>query len=561
MKRHCYTVSLKIRAPFLFPGVNAGRYGLDKVAMRDRDGNLILPQDQLRGVMLEAAQVLLGTDDTRIASLFGQGSGDVNEVGEGAFEPEATRIFFSDLKGITARTDNPNVAYHRVHIDEEAGAAKAGQLVMLEQSASPGEEIEFNGPLVVYAADDEIEFVERLLARALEYPVTVGSHATIGFGRIIRDKRVQLFSRGDKRRVQSVPADDRICWKFRLDRPYLVDATRIVRNAYLGAESIPGGALKGCLARNLRLLGYDLNDKDLAAGLSRVRIGFARKVRQSVPLPLSSVKFKGSDHSVDLLDRTNLDDASVPEFQVDWKPEYSAARECALAYDERVHTGINSDLQVALDEMLYSTIAIEPRGRTIPGGQDPMITDSEFDLFECGLNFWGVSDAAKRAVLSVLAAGLDGLGRTNASANSESFAPASPPMVARPGRNNIRIRTPALLADYSDGENTRDAYTAFWKTILPNSTMREFYARQRLRGGYQSRRFKLPDKLYRNWLLTEPGSVFELDLSSEDCAQLNAALANGVCRKMIHGQDLTWRNCPFVAENGFGEIDLLGEVE
>ncbi|MGY3436800.1 MULTISPECIES: hypothetical protein [unclassified Marinovum] len=539
MKRHRFEISLAIEAPFLFPGLNAGRHGLDKVALRDRSGNLILPQDQLRGIVLEAAKAMLDAKDPRIKNLFGADSGDAISAENGNFKPAATRIFFDDLKASVTGSARPKSAYHRVRIDDVSGAAATGQLVVLEQCATPGAIVPFSGQFTVYGDDIEADFARTLVLRALDFHVTIGSHASIGFGKVSRVDGPTVTPAKVAETASQLPENDRLIWTFKLDRPYLVDADRIVDNAYLGSEDIPGGALKGCLARNLELMGHDIHAPDMVAALAQIHIGTARR-KEGVLSPLSLVQDHGdATKTFDLLDRDKANINTVPKFQLDWKAPCGDALEHHTLYEERVHTAIAASKRIAEAEKLFATIAVDP----------------ENHIYHAKLDLAGLDGSVRTTILNTIASGLSGLGKTNASVNSVRYASLGHQKPAAPGKVALIVKTPALLAMHSDGEDARSAYVSFWKSILPNSTLGEFYARQTLRGGYQSRRYQ-PDGRYRNWILTDPGSVFEIDLHPDDCVAMGNILSLGLCRSTAFGHELNWENCPFVAENGFGEMEL-----
>ena len=545
MNRRCFTVTLDVQAPFLFPGVNAGRYGLDKVALRDHAGNLVLPEDQLRGVVLEAAKELLGKNDTRIARFFGTHSGDALTATAGSFVPVSTRLFFSDLKATVNASQRPNSAFHRVRIDEETGAADGGQLVMLEQPTDPASVVRFKGPLVVYANDDELEFVQKLLKRVFEFPTTIGSYATIGFGRIVRSKDESVVRTTDSRQRRDIPQSERLTWSFAIDRPYLVDADRIANNVYLGKTEIPGSVLKGALAQNLHLLGYDTKAPPLSTALSKMRIGFGR-YNSAEKIPFSVVHEEGSrDSKTDLCVEHPQPMDFVPVFQEDWKTEIDEAQQNTVRYDERIHTAIAHATQTANDGELFATIAIEPNN----------------GKFQAELDLSCVDNSSREIILGVLSMGIDGVGKTNASIETLDFTVRQGSELVSPGQHNLMVVSPGLFATFEDGASAKEAYQTFWKSVLPNSSLVNFFARQDLRGGYQSRRFTLKDRKYRNWLMTLPQSVFRFDIHPHDCKRLDKIVAQGLCRSALNGEALTWENCPFVSENGFGEIYLVGASE
>ena len=58
--------------------------------------------------------------------------------------------------------------------------------------------------------------------------------------------------------------------------------------------------------------------------------------------------------------------------------------------------------------------------------------------------------------------------------------------------------------------------------------------------------------------MTEPGSVFALTV--RDPAKLNDLLRHGLPAVKLTGnvlKKLTYQKCPFVPENGYGEVSLL----
>ena len=85
-----------------------------------------------------------------------------------------------------------------------------------------------------------------------------------------------------------------------------------------------------------------------------------------------------------------------------------------------------------------------------------------------------------------------------------------------------------------------------------------FFASQSLAGGYQVLRFQA-NKPYNPFLLTDPGSVFVLRASG-DIASAQASIAQWLHAGLSlpgwaqarYGNH--WRTCPFLPEDGFGEV-------
>ena len=126
----------------------------------------------------------------------------------------------------------------------------------------------------------------------------------------------------------------------------------------------------------------------------------------------------------------------------------------------------------------------------------------------------------------------------------------------------VTLRTPAVLCDIEavlSGLNSAHAAYAkyFARESFNTLELVRHFAEQRLSGGgYLWREFQ-ESKKYRPYVMTQPGSTFVLKLAGDEQAA-NDKLANWlrsglpVSAEVPDGQDL--RTCPYVPENGFGEI-------
>ena len=532
MAKASFEIRIKLQAPFLFPSVAAGRFGYDRVAMVDQQGRAIIPQDQVKGLLSHG---LRETGHTDLATrLFGAKSGDATTPGDApdGFEPRPGSIFFTDL---VAAHDPPTAQgpYHRVQIDPESGAAKEGHLVTLEQLYPPGKDVTFTGRMTLFQPEDDPERLATVFRRALLTHLGIGANVSIGFGLI-----KQVIVDAEPSSIPT-PIDQPLAalcnWTFRIDRPYLVNARRIADNAFKGERDVPGGALKGLIARNLSLRGLSLPQSTL----SNIRIGFARPASGPPrPLPLSVVK-AGSSYP-------DLAFASPPpgkiKLQIDWKDEEWSAtgpHDGTPDFEERVHTAIKNGL--AEQQMLYSAVAVLPAGEMV----------AQIDLS-------GLEAAEIDTLEELLSEPLVGLGRTDAEIETESVKPApSGETSLEPGEVPIVLRTPALLAGPADDTDPLSAYREIWRDLLKHSELKDMFVAQDAMGGYIARRYPAFGA-YQPWVLTRAASVFVFDLAEEDVGALERLLTNGVCRKTLQdGTEPNWRNCPFVPKNGYGEIDIL----
>jgi hypothetical protein len=159
-------------------------------------------------------------------------------------------------------------------------------------------------------------------------------------------------------------------------------------------------------------------------------------------------------------------------------------------------------------------------------------------------------------LLQLLSEGLDGIGRTGASAAFEPIAAPSEPVAVpyRPGETAyaVMLTTAAVMIAPQPALSARDAYAAFWAKTLPGARLTDHVAQERLAGGYLARRRRAYRVGYVPFVLTLPGSVFLLDDVDPD--RLNKLLRSGLKVPDLDGQQVTWRTCPFVPENGYGAI-------
>ncbi|MFQ5633342.1 MAG: hypothetical protein ACE5I1_31640, partial [bacterium] len=108
-----------------------------------------------------------------------------------------------------------------------------------------------------------------------------------------------------------------------------------------------------------------------------------------------------------------------------------------------------------------------------------------------------------------------------------------------------------------------DVYAKYWADITEKSCkLSDFFARQKMVGGYLSRRYAAGDTYYP-YILTEAGSVFVLEI--EEAYKAKTILTE--IRKYglplpdeilgtLKDKNASWAQCPFVPENGFGEIQI-----
>ncbi|MGG7566570.1 RAMP superfamily CRISPR-associated protein [Rhodovulum sp. DZ06] len=549
MKRRTYSVTAEIRSPFLFPGAEAPANGLDVAALRDREGRPLIPQDQVRGVlraaMAKVAAHAADAPEPSVGTLFGRESGDIARSGtseaspEEAFRPERGRLLFSDL--LMDQAPEPVQPAPRVKIDAETGRAQDGHLLSAELVAPLGAERRFRGRMIAYLADDEVDAFEAALAAACTWPSAVGAMKSAGFGEIVSLAVVREAA--TEARPRPATPSGRKMYRVHIDRPFLCDAERSADNVFKGREHVPGGAVKGALARRLALQGASPQTSD---AFTRLSVSHVLPAAISSPLPLSLVGL--GTQVIDTLGRgergAELIDGQAPRPLDDWKHETFAAAERLYGHaavevrrDTRVHTAIAAETGTALPQKLFVEISADP------GDHDWVCEiawpDQEPDL---------MAQAA-----AILGEGLDGIGRTGATLRFEETIQAPAPRI-RPFADKdyaVVLQTDAVMTSPFENRDPFAAYAAYWREALPGAELIDFCAAQRLAGGFVGLRFR-PGGRYAPFWLTRAGSVFLLRNAPEE--RLKALVERGLDAPREGGRIHDWRSCPFVTENGYGRI-------
>ena len=237
-----------------------------------------------------------------------------------------------------------------------------------------------------------------------------------------------------------------------------------------------------------------------------------------------------------------------------------------LKWELRVRTGIDSALRKAEDKQLFAWRMLAPYG---------------FQWI-ARVETARISEAARRQLEQLLRFWVEPLGKTKALAEVTPTAAApeaagSPPYV-------LTLQTPAILIDpgrrLAPGGNIGSAreedlegeFQEVWGE-LSNGSLRmvRYFQRCSLAGGqYFQRRFVGTEARYKPYLLSSEGSTFLLEPAAgkenEARACLDGWLRTGLplsrsVRRFYGIPDdpkVQWRRCPYLPENGYGEITVNG---
>lgn len=503
----------------------------------------------------------------------------------------------SEMGDEEGRTARPQLL-QRIRIDRQRGSTVEGALRTLEAPFLSGSRIPFIGRIRYWARDEaEADRMRQHIEVGLRWITNLGGERTAGFGRLIsvavQERRLPLAcapsdaSPAPTRNSSSTFSSCGLSLKPMA--PFCISKHRVDRNLFESQEIIPGGAIKGCLASGWRTRlglspdgpvepGLDPQRPELCQDFEKLRITHGLPASQGddlrpVEAPLSLVQ--GPDDEVydaALCSGAFLlgDPPRAPRFRLDWKrvpAELDSFGWVRPQRQLRVRTAHDRDSRRARDEHLFAYESVVPDGcRWL----------ARVDLSR-------IAQSRRRAVLQQLLeiAGeeLPGLGKSKCEVQlrfdaSDRARPVLPSQSApiEDGLWIVTLQSPALLCDprsLREASGAEDLETAYRHTIASLSgnslrLLRHFSAQSMAGGDYLRRRFQ--GKRYAPYLLTDAGSVFVLKASpgkesqAQDCVDtwLRQGLELPAWARELYargGRDgAHWSNCPYIPENGYGEI-------
>ena len=572
MKRSVFRISLRLVSPFMFEGTVNTRFGVDNATIRDIKGRPLIPATQIKGVLKDCCDVLarrsnlLKPDDVKW--LFGEVSLDKSNADltrTGYNEPRRGALIFTDL---VAGDKLGHGETTRIAIDDATGTAKGGALQVIELVASFGAEVGFAGEVVLRGADDEFTArVEKALAAALALIPSIGANKSAGFGEVAGSELRKIDA---PLSAKTVPANaTRVAVEIGFDRPFVVDADRVAENIFEGSTIVPGAALKGAVAERLRRDGGDPeNDPALSRALADLIVSHAFPIRDGKKadraIPRSLVRSRqeemhdtsGGKEYVWIADAIGFGFGRAP-VRKDGNPVQFVASakdrdmpplrtllglpKSDLRRAPRTHVEISNASGTATEGQLYALIGIEP----------------EEYKWRFEIDAGRISEPQRTRLLTAFATDVEGIGRTNATARIAGVSIAGPAALPPGDEFVVTLETPALMFLLPNGQKSFTLYSSYFSSAFPGAKLLNFFATQRMAGGHVGTRRRPFGRTYYPFILTEAGSVFRLDVTDGGRAELTNALARGlpVCSGP-DGRDLTWRDCPYVPENGYGAIRL-----
>jgi len=539
-----------------------------------------LPGTLIRGLLREAWQELAAVDPA-FSRLPAKWLGETSKktIGdEETNEPERGRVLFSDFVDWTHDTREQQRNRTRIQIDPKMGAAHAGMMQVMTAPYAAGQPICFEGNLRVLLSDSEpLEELLRPLSAGLRWIRALGACRSAGFGRVA----TVVVGNPDRESPQPAPPAERWTVALTFDSPVIFSKHRVSNNLFESGETIPGAALKGCIAEMIkpdRAKYQSLLNELHAVGFSH---GFPSKddaPRPSCwPLSLAEIRTVASPMEIpsemyDCLQYEQPPPEREVSFDIDWKNKtLESVREKygwpEEEYELRVRTAIAGEKGSAGDGQLFAWNMRLPYDVT----------------WRATVDASRVSDAARRQLAELISFGIEPLGKTKALAATGMAIDKPGNLMERgDGFFVVTLQTPALLVDPNrhlapDGtagttalDAMRAEYADVWKELSGGSLrLTNHFHRLTLSGGeYFRRRFSHKHN-YRPFLLTDPGSVFVLSPVPGREAAAKEKLANWIKSGLpvsasVRGfyqiggvpDERLWERCPYLPENGYGEITV-----
>ena len=584
---HAIEIEITLEAPYLIHGNDPGRYGLDATLLTDHRDRPILPGTLVAGRIVEAWCSLSGQlGNADAATWFGQ-KGVTGQGGSRA------RLLVDDLvlsqvdgKPVNGKPQGDELT--RIRQNEDTGAVEPGALLIIEQIAAPGAQLQFKGTWRAWATGEEIKTLVPQLQAALRLQTQLGAYRGVGFGRL---KSLAVSAKSVQPAPLKLPqGQDRYRLALSGDAALCVGARSRHGNVFESSDRISGGTLLGAIARMLAdrhgAIDLDAIGTPLAKHFSALRCTQALPAQkgQARPAPLPQSLIAYGDEICDAWphSRPPPELAHSPAFQTDWKGKDYAIATATQGWGKtgrhlRVRTDIDQDGKAKEKSLFAYECVHAPRDDS-----GNLLTEWLFDL-----DLSGIAEPEERTEVSqeldeLLRHGLFPLGKTDAVMGLQWISPGQPgaapvwksviPELSKAGELiPVLLVSDALLFPTTTVADNPDAdllaiYQAAFASLAEQAghkgalQLSHFFATQRLEGGkYFKFRFLDPkNKPYQPWVLTEAGSLFVFKVENAENAKKllqcwqDQGLGLPEWVKKDYGD--TWQDHPYRPEAGFGEV-------
>jgi hypothetical protein len=598
MKRYTLNIKLTVLGPFLTAATSSEVYGLDKAFFRTPAGNVAVPGSHVKGKLrmalheLNAMQAIDPPVD--LEALFGQSSP------EGTYAPARGLVQFTAFTCPAVQSERTRT---RTAINPATMTADESMLREFEDLFPSGSSTEWRGSVTYFAAGMEDALrVAKVIRLGFKWLTNLGAEKGIGSGRLsaVSVSLPEPDPAAASPDFAALPGDAAVQLRIHPVERLLIGGVKKPRANFVRSEQIiPGGVIKGALAASLnlahgiqanaplsaesgaRMPGFEL----LAAHFDRIRVSHAfpalKGQNRPVKVPLSTVKIDEKTFYDMALseDPGQLIDDKAPVYSIDWKNSMDFFEMATPKEVFVTRTSIDDTSRRSLEGQLftYTFLCAEDK-------------DHHPVDWVCNVDFNAVLDepvrqAVREQFARAVSQYLCNLGKLNQPVTVELQPRAATPAVEsydilHDDRVVVTLQTDAVMLDpqavlhLPSGKDLQALYAEYWAQAstasgqAPCLELVDFFASQNFQGGYLVHRYhgageraKKPGQYYP-YYLTGAGSVFILHA-------VDPARARELLNRWLHGgldlpawavdlytQDnrALWQTCPFVPENGYGEI-------
>ena len=601
--RATVNLNLGIAGPFLCTGTAPTSWGLDSSFDRDYLGRPYIDRTHLKGKLREALRELDIKSDV-INGLLGKGEAD----GNGS-------LYFSDLRlkdeVIEENLMKGPAPDSLTRINKNVRGA-----MFVQENAFPGAKDKvytWAGSICFVAGNKEdADKLSQSLIEGLKWIGAFGAEKGVGFGRLksVALDPVKGLKTADieinPQRPETI--SDQLTVIIETKDPLLFADVRIIDNYLESMEYITGNVLKAALAQAVTIaVGAD-SPFIMGNGVVFEKLPLLTKYFDQIRflhsfpsttekrpniIPYSIVKAGDHHYDVALKPGPNevsdnvidsppwLFDGKAPIFQTDWKgndypDDFGWATPQRFA---KTRTAIDETTRRADDGRMFTYQYVCPITTVSEKNEQGKLVDKTVPVrWIGGVSLAGVPEGDRPGLQGELECAfrlLSYIGKHKSLVKVQTKP--SEPEPCRPVKGTIldsmaivTFQSDTFMVDPGDlvgnqtGARLHELYAQFWSQDSNSGfELVRFFAAQKLRGGYlaNSRRTG-PKKDYYPFYLTEAGSVFVLRVTDLEKAQnsIKTWQDNGltvpdwVQGRYGDGSSDMWRVCPYLHENGFGEV-------
>lgn len=580
MRRNDLSFTIKLAGPLLTQSSEPGAFGLDIIVARNSEGVPYIPGTLISGKLDQAWQEINDAAGSSIPNspdlqtLLGRESQNG--------QPYRKQLFFSDIT-LVGTLDSERI-HNRVTIDDLRGAAGRQQLVFMESPFLEGKEYDFKGSITYFSTEQDSARIEKFIKTGLRWLTQVGAMRTVGYGRVQKVSFASLQSATIPTPAGNFAVTGKIGLKITPEHPFCFAGKPVADNLFESTDFIPGAAVIGSIMTTWNFLTNGQPDPDrkiLRKEFNQIRIthAFPSKIGNKRPVvyPKSLVKIRAGkkkfeSYDVATCEKPRLIKGKAPVFSIDWKDSSDLDQEFGwvpVQKELRIRTGIHPRTLRSAEKELFSYEQVIPKNYS----------------WYAELDLEGITPGSEEKVFaqlrSLLTHGLIGLGKTKTPAKVEFILP---PQTLQPVKasnaqpltsnqwiitlqSDTLLGSPEGLNETSGVADLKAMYEKAWQDLSGGSLkLVRYFASQRINGGIWRRKTMQQGQQYCPWLLTEAGSVFVLEIAAsslqdgQDCItkwlEHGVPVKEDVCTyyNIPPDADQQWQVCPFIPQNGYGEI-------